>query len=83
MTQQPLAETLGTRRTHRVRVWFGQHLIADHLADHEQASLYAQAMRRRFAGLRVTVDPLDDGRILVPDRGPTPLPSQRLWDLTP
>jgi hypothetical protein len=38
----------------RVRVWFGQHVIADYRACRELAEPYALAMSRRFAGLRVT-----------------------------
>lgn len=42
----------------RVRVWFGAHPIADHTATVEQAAQYEQAMRRRFASLRVTNEPV-------------------------
>lgn len=42
----------------RVRVWFGDHAIADYTAEPELAKRYAQAMARRFAGLRVTNDPV-------------------------
>jgi hypothetical protein len=38
----------------RVRVWFGQHVIADYRACRELAEPYAHSMSRRFAGLRVT-----------------------------
>jgi hypothetical protein len=41
----------------RVRVWFGAHPIADHTATADQAAQYEEAMRRRFASLRVTNDP--------------------------
>jgi hypothetical protein len=45
--------------THRrVRVWFGTHPIADHVADADRAAQYEQAMRRRFASLRVTSEPI-------------------------
>jgi hypothetical protein len=44
----------------RVRVWFGAHPIADHVADAEQAAQYEAAMRRRFASLRVTSEPVFD-----------------------
>jgi hypothetical protein len=60
-----------------VRVWFGEHVIADYRADEPSADRYAAAMQRRFAGLRVTTDPLG------PD-GPTdPLPGERMWDIPP
>jgi len=82
-----LTEPLGTRRTVRVRVWFGQHVIADYLAEPETAGRYALAMSRRFAGLNVTLDRHHDGSTSVDeakaDRGPDPLPSERLWELTP
>ena len=42
----------------RVRVWFGTTAIADYIAAPELAERYHDAMRRRFAGLRVTNDPL-------------------------
>jgi hypothetical protein len=41
----------------RVCVWFGEHLIADHVADPDSAATYEAAMRRRFVSLRVTNDP--------------------------
>ncbi|TDD28546.1 hypothetical protein E1218_06925 [Kribbella turkmenica] len=42
----------------RVRVWFGEHVIAQYVAEAPLAARYEQAMRRRFAGLRVTNDVL-------------------------
>lgn len=63
----------------RVRVWFGEHTIADYTAEAAEAERYADAMSRRFAGLRVTSEPLPlngDGRSM-------PLPSERLWDVPP
>lgn len=44
----------------RVRVWFGDVPICDHVAVSELAARYEVAMRRRFAGLRVTNEPLPD-----------------------
>jgi hypothetical protein len=41
-----------------VRVWFGEHVIAQNVAEPALASRYEHAMRRRFAGLRVTNDAL-------------------------
>ena len=43
----------------RVRVWFGEHAIADYQAIPELAESYAAAMSRRFSGLRVTCDLAD------------------------
>jgi hypothetical protein len=43
------------------------------------AERYAAAMSRRFAGLRVTSDP-------IPDADPGPersLPGERLWEVAP
>lgn len=63
----------------RVRVWFGDHVVADYRAEAELAERYAAAMSRRFAGLRVTSDP-------VPDTDPDPgrsLPGERLWEVAP
>ncbi|TCO47733.1 hypothetical protein EV646_105289 [Kribbella antiqua] len=54
-----MTETLETPAAHRrVRVWFGAHPIADHTATAEQAVQYEEAMRRRFASLRVTSEPV-------------------------
>lgn len=41
----------------RVRVWFGAHVIADHVCDPASAAEYESAMRRRFASLRITNEP--------------------------
>ncbi|TDW24144.1 hypothetical protein EV650_3010 [Kribbella kalugense] len=43
---------------HWVRVWFGQHVVASYTAPASLADRYASSMQRRFAGLRVTTDPL-------------------------
>lgn len=42
----------------RVRVWFGDHAIADHIAAEPNAARYAAAMERRFSCCRVTNEPL-------------------------
>lgn len=63
--------------TRRVRVWFGEHVIADYKAEPDTAERYAHAMARRFAGLRVTNDPYVPGG---PDEG---LPGERMWDIAP
>ena len=44
------------RRT--VRVWFGRHVIAQHTAEQAFAERYESAMRRRFAGLVTTNEPV-------------------------
>jgi hypothetical protein len=56
----PLA--LGNRRT--VRVWFGQTVIAHYTAEPALAERYENAMRRRFAGLATTNEPV--GSPVVP-----------------
>jgi hypothetical protein len=50
-------DTTGVQQR-RVRVWFGHQPLADYIATAERAARYEQAMRRRFAGLRVTNEPL-------------------------
>jgi hypothetical protein len=41
----------------RVRVWFGEHVIADYTAESAKAIRYQAAMTRRFYSLRVTIEP--------------------------
>ncbi|MGC4942336.1 hypothetical protein [Kribbella sp. DT2] len=41
----------------RVRVWFGEHVIAEYTDEPEVALHYQAAMTRRFASLRVTIEP--------------------------
>jgi hypothetical protein len=38
----------------RVCVWFGEHKIVEHVSDPAYAVRFEEAMRRRFASLRVT-----------------------------
>jgi len=78
--------TEATRAHHirqRVRVWFGNHVIADYIADPALAARYAQTMRKRFAGLKVTSDPVPIAAPTVVPDNDRPLPSERLWELTP
>lgn len=63
----------------RVRVWFGRHVVADYRADADLAERYVEAMSRRFAGLRITNEPVPE----PDDAPPRPLPGERLWDVTP
>lgn len=51
-----VAEVTSRQQRRRVRVWFGEHVIAQYVAEAPLAARYEQAMRRRFAGLRVTND---------------------------
>lgn len=41
----------------RVCVWFGEHIIAEYTAEPETALRYQAAMTRRFASLRVSIEP--------------------------
>lgn len=63
----------------RVRVWFGRHVIADYSARCDLAQRYAAAMRRRFAGLEITIDPIASD----PARPSEPLPDERWWEMVP
>ncbi|WP_329479281.1 hypothetical protein OG555_40990 [Kribbella sp. NBC_01484] len=49
------AELAGTER--RVRVWFGEHVIVDHVCEPASAARFERAMQQRFASLRVTNEP--------------------------
>lgn len=66
-----------TTRERRVRVWFGEHVVADYVADWDRAALYAEAMSRRFAGLQVTNEAADSSI------GSRSVPAERLWELVP
>lgn len=69
-----------------VRVWFlaGDGLGTDTLvgcyraSDLAVAERYASAMRNRYAGLHVTIDPLPDHAAPVRE-----LPVEQLWTLAP
>ncbi|MFK4083654.1 hypothetical protein ACI2LF_06065 [Kribbella sp. NPDC020789] len=41
----------------RVCVWFGEHLIIDHVSEAEKAAWFEHAIQRRYPGLRVTSEP--------------------------
>lgn len=74
-----------------VRVWFGDHKIAEYAAEPVTAQRYAEAMKRRFAGLRVTIDPPSvqasarPAPVAAELRAPVPppLPGELLWGLIP
>ncbi|WP_405058618.1 hypothetical protein OG474_38635 [Kribbella sp. NBC_01505] len=44
----------------RVKVWFGEHAIAEFINEQAVADRYADAMRRRFQSLRVTNESIPD-----------------------
>jgi hypothetical protein len=46
----------------RVCVWFGEHKIVEHVSEPAFADRFETAMRRRFASLRVTNEPVAAGR---------------------
>lgn len=74
----------------RVRIWLGELLIAEYVAEGERAWRYQRVMTPRFTGLRITVEPLpadgaDAGAEAAADPGQTSaarLPNERLWSLT-
>lgn len=51
----------------RVCVWFGEHKIVEHVSDPAFAARFESSMRRRFASLRVTNEPIP----AVPDVDPS------------
>ncbi|HEY0471835.1 MAG TPA: hypothetical protein VGD34_09215 [Kribbella sp.] len=64
-----MTESFETSAPHRrVRVWFGANPIADHTAVADEAAQYEQAMRRRFASLRVTSEPVLVTTATAPER---------------
>ena len=75
----PIVRPVAGTPRRRVRVWFGDHVVADYQAEADLADRYAAAMSRRFGGLRVTSEP-------VPPSDPSPgrrLPGERLWEVAP
>lgn len=60
----------------RIRLWFGPHVIHDYRAEAGAAEQYAQAIGRRFAGLRVTIDSRVTNDL-------KPLPCEQLWSSEP
>jgi hypothetical protein len=42
----------------RICVWFGEHKIVEHVSEPAYAWRFETAMRRRFASLRVTNEPV-------------------------
>jgi hypothetical protein len=58
-----------------VRIWLGDHLIAEYAAEPDRASRYQRVMTPKFTGLRLTVDNSVTGKA-------SELPSEQLWPLT-
>jgi len=65
-----------------VQVWFGAHIVCAYRADTQAAARYAAAMRRRFAGLKVTVEPHPAQSVAGTSTVPS-LPSEQMWELIP
>jgi hypothetical protein len=59
-----------------VRIWLGDHLIAEYVAEPDKASRYQRVMTPKFTGLRITVD-----SAAAPNAA-SELPSEQLWPLT-
>ena len=69
--------TNGTQPTMlRVQVWFGSHVVAEYCAEPAEAQRYAAAIQRRFAGLRVTSQPVEG-------QPGEPIPAERWWSVLP
>lgn len=67
----------------RIRIWLGDLLVAEYTAEPDQASRYQRVMTPRFAGLRITIEPIS------PEAGEAAgaatavrLPKEQLWSLT-
>lgn len=58
-----------------VRIWLGDHLIAEYAAEPDRASRYQRVMTPKFTGLRITIDNAANGKAAE-------LPSEQLWPLT-
>lgn len=83
-TVRPTSQVSGDAGgTQRVRVWFGAHVVTEYVAAPERAAQYAEAVGRRFAGLRVTVDDVPAAHVAGGGPSPAALPAERLWELTP
>lgn len=61
-----------------VRVWFGRHLVCEYADTSDLAKQYAEAMGRRFLGVKVTVEVAG-----AHGRRPPRLPAERMWELVP
>lgn len=74
MTAEP------AERSRKVRIWLGELLIAEYIAEVDQAWRYKRVMTPRFAGLRIDVEP---ARGRIEDQAQlAKLPSEQLWALT-
>jgi hypothetical protein len=70
-------------RWRRIRIWLGDLLIAEYMAEREQASRYQRVMTPKFSGLRITVEPIPNESGGMEGAAPAvELPSEELWSLT-
>jgi hypothetical protein len=60
--------TATTRR--RVRVWFGNHVVIDRTGELPEIAHYYLGMKRRYASLLVTVEPISETTSLSAARNP-------------
>jgi hypothetical protein len=76
------ADAGGARRN--VRIWLGDHLIAEYVAEPDRASRYQRVMTPKFTGLRITVEamPCGSGATGTEWKKTSELPSEQLWPLT-
>ena len=72
----------GARRN--VRIWLGDHLIAEYVAEPDRASRYQRVMTPKFTGLRITVEAMSSasGSTGTEWKKTSELPSEQLWPLT-
>ena len=71
----------GARRN--VRIWLGDHLIAEYVAEPDRASRYQRVMTPKFTGLRITVEAMSSGSGGGTEwQKASELPSEQLWPLT-
>jgi hypothetical protein len=76
------ADAGGARRN--VRIWLGDHLIAEYVAEPDRASRYQRVMTPKFTGLRITVEAMSgaSGSTGTEWKKTSELPSEQLWPLT-
>jgi hypothetical protein len=76
------ADAGGARRN--VRIWLGDHLIAEYVAEPDRASRYQRVMTPKFTGLRITVEAMSSASASAGTewKKASELPSEQLWPLT-
>jgi hypothetical protein len=76
------ADAGGARRN--VRIWLGDHLIAEYVAEPDRASRYQRVMTPKFTGLRITVEAMSSASASTGTewKKASELPSEQLWPLT-